>query len=48
MKTRNEIDARDKWRLEDIFESNALWEREFLAAQAQIDALPAHSGALAS
>ena len=25
-KTRDEIDSQYKWRLEDIFETNALWE----------------------
>ena len=46
MKTRAEIDAAFRWDLGDIYESDAAWEADFSAAQALVQAFPAHAGKL--
>jgi len=43
-KTRDEIDSQYKWRLEDIFETNALWEEAAEAAERQITEIRKYSG----
>ncbi|MDO4573400.1 MAG: M3 family metallopeptidase, partial [Clostridia bacterium] len=43
---RSKIDAKYRWRLEDIFESDACWEREFTQAKALIQAFAACAGSL--
>ena len=44
MKTRNEIDSRYLWRLEDIIDGEAAWEAAFTEAKALVQAFPAHAG----
>ena len=48
MSTRDQIDASLKWKLEDIYESETLWEADYAAAQAQIAAFSAHEGKLSA
>ncbi len=46
MNTRDQIDASLKWKLEDIYESEALWEADYAAAQALVADFSAHEGKL--
>ncbi len=43
---RNEIDAKYKWHLEDIFESNEAWEETFFATEELIPQIMKYSGCL--
>ena len=43
---RSKIDAKYRWRLEDIYESDAKWEEEFKAAKELTAAFPAYAGTL--
>lgn len=45
-KTRNDIAPNLKWRLEDIYLEDAVWEADFKKAQEEIDRLPAYAGCL--
>ena len=42
---RSEIDAKYKWKLEDIFADNEAWEAEFAEVEAMLPALSALNGA---
>ncbi len=44
MKTREQIESAYKWKLEDMCESDAQWEKEFEAAKTLAAAFPAHAG----
>lgn len=46
VKNRNEMDARDQWRLEDMFESDGVWEEEFAVAQKQCGGFAGYAGTL--
>ena len=46
MNTRDQIATAMKWRLEDIYATEALWEADFAAAQALVADFPAHAGKL--
>ena len=46
MKTRDQIADALKWRLEDIYATETLWEADFAAAQALVADFPAHAGKL--
>ena len=48
MSTRDQIDASLKWKLDDIYESEPLWEADYAAAQTQIAAFSAHEGKLSA
>lgn len=43
---RSKIDAKYRWRLEDLCESDAKWEEEFQAAKELVAAFPAYAGTL--
>jgi len=43
---RNEIPAEYKWRLEDIYPSDELWEQDFRQVEKMIDAVGAYNGKL--
>jgi oligoendopeptidase F len=47
MKTRVQIEETLKWKLEDIYATEALWEADYAAAQALVAEFPAHTGKLA-
>lgn len=44
--SREEIPSKFKWRLEDIYASDALWEQDFQKLQHQIDGIQAYKGRL--
>lgn len=44
--SRKEMDPAFMWRLEDLYESDAVWEDEFRAAREAVNAIAAHSGRL--
>ena len=46
MNTRDQIADALKWRLEDIYATETLWEADFAAAQALVADFPAHAGKL--
>lgn len=46
MKTRDQIEASLKWKLEDIYRDESLWETDYQSAQALISAFGAHAGRL--
>jgi oligoendopeptidase F len=45
---RDQIPASLKWKLEDIYETEALWEADYAAAQTLATSFPAHAGKLAT
>ena len=45
---RDQIPASLKWKLEDIYETEALWEADYAAAQALVADFSAHAGKLAT
>ena len=46
MKTRDQIDAPLKWKLDDIYATEELWEADYAAAQALVTAFSEHAGKL--
>lgn len=46
LKKRSEVRVEDTWRLEDIYETEELWESDFQKAKAMIDSLKAYAGKL--
>ena len=46
MKTREQIEPSLKWKLEDIYPEESLWEAEYASAEALVAAFPAHAGRL--
>ena len=48
MRTRNEIDPKDQWRLSDIFESDGAWEDAFGRTRQLAEAFPRFAGTLGS
>lgn len=48
MNTRDQIEETLKWKLEDIYATEALWEADYAAAQAQVANYSSHAGKLAA
>jgi len=46
MNARDQIDASLKWKLDDIYATEELWEADYAAAQALVGAFPEHAGKL--
>ena len=46
LKNRNEIETEFKWRVSDVFETDAVWESEFKRIKLQIPSLSNYSGTL--
>lgn len=46
MRTRDEIDQKDQWKLSDIFESDEAWEAAFAEAAALAETIPQYAGTL--
>ena len=48
MRTRNDISQADKWQLGALFDSDQVWEKQFLTTQEICRAFPQHAGKLGS
>jgi len=46
LKKRSEVRIEDTWRLEDIYETEELWEKDFAEVKASVDSLKAYEGKL--
>lgn len=46
IRERSQIEDRYKWKLEDLYQNNALWEEDFALAKAEIEQLAAYEGKL--
>jgi len=46
LKNRNDIKTEFKWRVSDVFETDAVWESEFKHVKLEIPLLSNHSGTL--
>ena len=46
LKTRDEVDAKDKWAIEDLYKTDEEWKADYEKLKVRIPELPAYQGRL--